>query len=604
METLSTDLRDELIAALQRLIAHTEEIYLNLARQFPLLLSEMDRSFSNSRAMATNVQRSSRIDADNRKQITGIDTLVADTRRLIESGSETFQKMHRQDEQLFAALDQGIHKLSSLDEVIGRIKEDSIEMELISLNAMTVALKAGSAGRAFSYITEELKRLSSRTISLTDEITRRGEQLLRVFHDFRESLAGLKKFQERLFGELRDRLDQSFQAFREGVQRTNSVLTHISEQSSQIREPLHLVMEEIQLQDIIKQSVDHVILALRELSAASTFETTEERLDELAFYQQLPELGHVLLEDVAEKIERSISVFRTNVSRARSTITELEQERSSFVTSALSKAQTAETKDTTSLTVLFDSSTTVLRELLGDLSRSLTMKQQLADRSRSLMKEVAKLEEDFKSFSIVINRFHSIDIASRIEVVKQAVLQKMSGTVDEMTALTDRIEKDVAESLDSIKAFIKTISSTVSEFRKVFQEEETFVSQFEKSIRSMYDQLFQEKNTLTDTISGFSLFTGSFLTLFDSTSQDLGRLEILVSDVQDIRGKLDEIKQMTRKEMEPLMKEKGVDSWEIGNQKLQSIIARFTIFTHKKKAGQIAGFEVEAGAESGTVTLF
>jgi hypothetical protein len=74
--------------------------------------------------------------------------------------------------------------------------------------------------------------------------------------------------------------------------------------------------------------------------------------------------------------------------------------------------------------------------------------------------------------------------------------------------------------------------------------------------------------------------------------------------VQDIRGKLDEIKQMTRKEMEPLMKEKGVDSWEIGNQKLQSIIARFTIFTHKKKAGQIAGFEVEAGAESGTVTLF
>lgn len=534
-------------------------------------------------------------------------SLIAQTRDLISSGSTTFQRMHARDEELFSALDEGIRKLSSLDTVIGRIKEDSIEMELISLNAMTVALKAGSAGRAFSYITEELKRLSSRTISLTEEITNRGEQLLRIFHDFRSSLTEIKEYQENLFANLRGKLDSSFRDVQEGIDRASSALSSVSARSAGIRAPLHTVMEEIQLQDIIKQSIDHVIISLRELSSASAFETTDERLDELAFFQQLPDLCHSLLEDVAAKIDRSMSVFRKEIGTARSVIHDVEQERNQFVSGALGKSGAGRTngyRTEESLDVLFERSTGVLRSLLSDLSRSMTMKEQLTERSRGLMNEVSRLEEGFKSFAIVINRFHSIDIASRIEVVKQSVLQKMSGTVDEMTTLTERIERDVNESLDSIKVFIKTISQTVTEFRKVFQDEQEFVARFEKNIRTGYDQLFQEKNGLIDTISGFSLFTGSFLSLFDTTSQDLNRLEVLLADIARIRTELDEIKRLTRSEMEPLLQRKGVSSWKIGNHKLQEIITRFTIFTHKKRAGDLAGFDVEEGAESGTVTLF
>lgn len=625
MEALNTDLRDELIVALQQLITHTEEIYLNLAKQYPMLLSEMDRSLERSSGLAAQFgearaagpvrARGTRTLARRADRGASLAALITQTRELIASGSATFQRMHARDEALFSALDEGIRKLSSLDTVIGRIKEDSIEMELISLNAMTVALKAGSAGRAFSYITEELKRLSSRTISLTEEITNRGEQLLRLFHDFRSSLSEIKEFQENLFGNLRGKLDSSFRDVQEGIARASTALSSVSDRSAGIRKPLHAVMEEIQLQDIIKQSIDHVIISLRELSSASAFETTEERLDELAFFQQLPDLCHSLLEDVAHKIDRSMSVFRKEIGTARSVIHDVEQERNQFVRGALGKSGSDRTNGhhtetnhpggvEESLDALFERSTGVLRSLLSDLSRSMTMKEQLAERSRGLMNEVSRLEEGFKSFAIVINRFHSIDIASRIEVVKQSVLQKMSGTVDEMTILTERIERDVNESLDSIKVFIKTISETVTEFRKVFQDEQEFVARFEKNIRTGYDQLFQEKNGLIDTISGFSLFTGNFLSLFDTTSQDLNRLEVLLTDIAQIRSELDEIKRLTRSEMEPLLQRKGVTSWKIGNQKLQEIITRFTIFTHKKRAGDLAGFDVEEGAESGTVTLF
>ncbi len=615
MEALSTDLRDELISALQDLIGHTEEIYLHLTREYPVLLSEMDRSLDRSRGVAlqfgdvgadrlkakyhsrSGSSRTIGVLSGVPKAETSITGLITQTRELIETGTVTFQRMHARDEELFSALDEGIRKLSSLDEVIGRIKEDSIEMELISLNAMTVALKAGSAGRAFSYITEELKRLSSRTITLTEEITGRGEQLLRIFHDFRTSLSEIKEFQENLFGNLRGKLDLSFHDIEDGISRTANALGSISARSAEVRAPLNAVMEEIQLQDIIKQSVDHVIISLHEISAASAFETADERLDELSFFQQLPDLCHVLLEDVARKIQNSTTVFRKEMAGARGVIAEVERQRSLLVDGALGRA--ARRTDGTrrrsdagqgeeSLDVLFERSTTVLRGLLSDLSRSMGMKEQLAERSRGLMNEIFKLEEGFKSFAIVINRFHSIDVASRIEVVKQAVLQKMSGTVDEMTLLTERIERDVNESLDSIKAFIKTINETISEFRKVFQDEETFVTRFEKSMRTGYDQLFEEKNSLAGTISGFSLYTGNFLTLFDGTVKDLSRLEVLLSDIAQIRSKLDEMKRLSRSEMEPLLEQKGVTEWKIGNQKLQQIIARFATFTHEKAAGDLA----------------
>jgi len=600
MEILRTDLRDELIEALNRLVAHTEEIYLNLARSYPLLLAETERSLDNSRAMISNVDEESNRESVRGGRSTSIETLITQTRKLIEEGSTTFQRMHTKDGELFSALDEGIHKLSSLDEVIGNIKEDSIEMELISLNAMTVALKAGSAGRAFSYITEELKRLSSRTIALTEEITRRGEELLRVFHDFRSSLAEIKEFQERLFSELHGRLDTSFLDFQEGVRRTISALSSISERSTGIRKPLVAVMEEIQLQDVIKQSVDHVIISLKELSASSVVETVEERLDELSFYQQLPALCHVLLEDISTKINHSLSVFRSNLAKARAVIREVERDRSGFVASkTASDAAQGE-----SLNALFDHSAVVLKGLLSDLSQSMAMKEQLADRSRNLMNEVFRLEDDFKSFSVVINRFHSIDIASRIEVVKQNVLQRMSGTVEEMTALIARIENDVNESLNSIKVFIKTISTTVNEFQNVYKEEELFVADFEKNIHGRYEQLFEKKNTVTDTISGFSLFTGNFMSMFDTTSGDLARLEELIADVGTVRASLNEVKRITESEMKSLLDQRGLRSWEIGSEKLQQIIRRFTIFTHKKTAGDLAGFEVETGVESGSVTLF
>ncbi len=618
METLDVALRDELVDTLSILIANTEEIYLALGKSYPALIEELEKSLAHTASVIARFEMSDGAVPGQRayrgngryseiRATAGMAELIADTRQVIDSGNKNLELTHQDDGKLFASLDQAIGRLSSLDQVIARIKEDSIEMELISLNAMTVALKAGSAGRAFSYITEELKRLSARTIALADRIAGRGEDLLDMFRGLRGSLEEVQTFQNRLFGEFSARLARSFDDFESGVTQSIRILSDIGRQSTLVRDPLMAIMEGIQLQDVVKQSIDHVIISLKELTEPQGLPNTEERLDELTFLQTLPDLCHALLDDVTVRLEQSASGFRNNLDNARSLIDDVESKRAEFVSSVVDSGLRGGKKgasEAASVTRVFEQSIEMLHSLLADLDRSVSLKANLVERSRALMNEVSDLEDDFRAFSVLINRFHSIDIASRIEVVKQAVLQKMSGTVEEMTALTGRIEKDVNESLDSTKSFIKSVSGTMTAFRKTFQDEESFAATFAHDLRRRYDELSIGKNELVETIAGFSLFTGTFLTLFGSTSKDLDRVGTVLNEITNIHRKLDEIKERAAKERAALLRAKNLDDWKLRSRRLQSIIRRFTIFTHKRAAGQLGGFEVETGVEAGTVTLF
>ncbi len=596
MQSAKISMAQDLVGALELLTAHTEEIFLRLGDQLPTLIDEMRRSLDQSR----NFSECLRSADEGCRDETRIGAILRETQQAIDAGSEQFLLLHQRDEKLFESLDAQIERLSDLEGLIGNIREDSIEMELVSLNAMTVALKAGQAGRAFSYITEELKRLSTQTIGLTETITERGDRLLKDFYSFRSSVQEVKQFQESLFENFQRRLEESFNEFNAGIISIADVLREISDNSAKLQPPLMRIMQEVQVQDIVKQSVDHVILSLREIHEDSEESSVDAHLDELSFYKLLPNLCSVLLDDIKEKIESSLSVFREQTGQLKQHMEEVESQRRGFV----SRVVEEETDEGKNLSAIFDRSSSMLEQLLQDLGRSITMKRAITDHSGRLLKEVRYLEEDFRSFTSLITRFHNIDVASRIEVAKQSVLQQMAGTVEEMTALTRRIESDVNTSLDSTKDFINSTSKTITEYQSVFSAEESFVERFQQDIQGQYQELFSAKGELTDAVGGFSLFTERFLDLFRSTTVDLERLEQLLRDIQNIKSRLGELRLQAEGEIRQLLEEKGLDSWEIESRRLQELIERFTIFTHKQSAGELAGFEVEKGTDSGEVTLF
>jgi methyl-accepting chemotaxis protein len=313
----------------------------------------------------------------------------------------------------------------------------------------------------------------------------------------------------------------------------------------------------------------------------------------------MPELCEQILDYVRGQIAHSLDVFKAGARETENTIDRVERRRQSFVRESVSSAAEAN-----SIHTLFERSADMLQELLGDVSESLRLKNELSQRAHKLLEDVAGLEERFETFSSLVTRFRSVDIASRIEVAKQEVLRRMTSTVEEMTDLTSRIENDVQSALDSTKGFIGSTSETIETYRRVFLEERGQVAHFQKGIEEKFEQLDESKSRLVSAVHGFSVYSASFMDRFRNAREEIEGLAKLLSEIDVVKRQLGELKARADRKMDAALRKFELDSWDIESRRLREIIERFTIFTHKELAAKLGGFDVEEGVESGEITFF
>jgi len=575
--------KNELITRLNSFISLSERAYLGLGKRYPLLLAEMEQSVAQSRSKAECFGTS--YCTDNLTLEEEVLELVKQAKNHIAESEKFFSLVSQGDAKLLAILKTDIAKLEELDAIISRIREDSEEMEIISLNAMTVAIKTGTAGRGFSVITDELKRLSTKTIDLTDILTDHGKSLKNLFDSFRSEITRLSDFQEKLFTDTNKLLHENFDSVELMVKSVAEYFYNLSNDSKLVKEPILLIMQEIQLQDIIRQSVDHVIIALKELERSND---NESDADELLFVKTLFELAETLLHDVEEKVEASKSTLRNESKRVNKIVSDVESNRKSFIGEFDSKAI----------------DTRVMMEGVHTTASNLTKyareRNILALSGDKLSRSVLDLNERFNAFTQMLSRFHTIVIASRIEVAKSTILQAMTDTVGQMMMLTERIDADVAEAQDHTKGFIKSSAFSISEYVLRCQSEEPIVQETVRGLEDRFSGLIRVRETINSDVKGFTLYTGTFLNLVADSASDISVLEKLQTELSNIQSELKQVRLFAETELET----RGIEHKALTSPRLKDVIENFTIFTHKKTAGEIGGFIVEQGIETGAVTMF
>jgi len=588
-------MKDTLISRLSELIDNTESIYLDLSNRYQELHKQMQGSLKQSSETLACIDSK----GGHNELRTRVDYTIKNAQTKFESISNKFSEMHSKDTQTHKKLQEEIESLDKINGHISTIREDSIEMEMISLNAMTTAIKAGEAGKAFSYITDELKSLAAKTITYTETLTQNGKKLQTQFDAFQKNLNNIQSSQKHLTEAFSENLTENFIQFKSTLENVLKEVCSIIEESEEVRQPISRLMEEIQLQDIIKQSLDHVIISLREFNDITDSNTNEGYRDELSFLISLSNLSMQLLNDISDKIESSIKTFKEHTSYLNNHVQKLEKRRTDFLERILQGSGQEESLDS-----VFSKSFDIINTLFSDIKSSMGKKKQLSREAGKIIKITGEIEKSFESFSSLIARFNNINIAARIEVAKQSILAGMRDTIAEMTQLTKRIENDVETSLNSTKEFIYTTNSTIQEYIENYRREEKNVEQFYSEISSVYNNLNYMKENVTSTLQNFSLYSQSFISNIQDTEKDINSLQELNKHITSVSDKLNDIRNQAKRQLNTLINETELESQEIENKKLQDLISRFTIFTHKETAGNIGGFSVEEGKESGDITFF
>jgi len=557
-----------LIERLHETERELEATYLSLGELFPKLVAETDASARTAGDSLAAIRQSR----------TGSEKASAED--FLASASSFFRDLRERDKTFLASVNAGIERIAALDEIIARVRTDSEEMEIVSLNALTAALKSGSAGRGFSVITDELKQISFKTISVTEDISAQGRKLLESFRSLGAILTDLDALQERFFEEIRGTLSEGFSALDTRVQEAAAAFGTLSQEAAGVRNPILGIMQGVQVQDILRQSIDHVILSLREVFK----DPTVSLKDELVFTAAVADLSVSVLADVIERIREGVSGMGGHVDEVVKFVEDLEVRR----------------QRTVSICEDFGIGS---GEAAGKAETYLALKGRALAAGRSLSEQVRQLNDSFRVLASLLGKFQNIVVASRIEIARTRALSVVSNTVAGMIEITESLGRDVGQATDLTKTFIKTASAEILAYDKVQERNDERLA---LSVRRMEDELRRlesSRERVREAIASFRLYTPQFLDLIRTARASLDRLARLKDTLELLKKEIETLKRRASLEAEGI-EGGGDDMHSIRNDRLRRMVERFTIFTHKKTAGVLGDFAVEEGVESGEVTLF
>jgi len=576
------------VEIVEELSSDIEEDYLLLANKFKELFKELENGYKSANLML-------RIDATNIEDDTiknEVNIIVEDVKNIVNESSAYFMEMNDKDILLYSNIEDNIKQLNVLKERIEDIKEDTIDLEVLSINAMTVAIKAGIDGRGFSFITDELKKLSSTTISYTTELSKKGNKIIKMFTDFQKGIRNLRNFQEEFYSTFNSNLDKGFNNFSTILIKIEEMVLVVVEKAQLVSKPIFKIMDEIQLQDIIKQSLEHVIMSLKEIQ--SERKKDEDTINKYAVVEILSEISINLLSDVESKIMNCFTTYKSNFALLREILENIEDEKQKFIKNA---------KDS-KINDILKGSTKVIDDLAKNIENTLNKKNDLSGNLKSVNKDIDKLTKYFKKYFEIIDRFYCIEIVSRIEVAKRETLRKRKEIINKMGELTIKIEKDIKEAMKDIEKSDERSKMIVEEYFNSNRLEFSVAKDFVNKIKQTEATLLNYNERLQNSIGNFTPYSDNFFYILEEAENNIKKLFERANQIAKTKNMLYDLNNDASKRKRELLKYNKIEKWEIKDDRIIDIINKFTILTHKQLAGNIVGVEVEKGDEAGELTLF
>ena len=203
-------------------------------------------------------------------------------------------------------------------------------------------------------------------------------------------------------------------------------LAALEGKAGQTISPIRQAMTGIQLQDIIRQSIDQVLLASKEIVPLDQQISTEDQLDRIVVDIQLLEICEKIIDEVHANVMKSVSVFSENWDLVHHILDEVEQQRRKFLSSYLDYSN----RNGTSLPLLLDRASESFSEFVSRITVFQREQKGMVQDTASILGEVKYLRTLFETIRPIIARLQHVRITQQIEVAKNEALHSVRGTVD------------------------------------------------------------------------------------------------------------------------------------------------------------------------------
>lgn len=576
------EIRDEM----QRCSNSTEQIFTKLGEAFPSLLQVGD-------------------DTGPTSSLPVLEGLLTSLTAGFSSGGQDemafFREYDARNSALFDSLNERMSALDRIHERVTAIRADSEELELISLNAMVISIKSGEKGRAFSCITENLKRLSAQMISLSNNLMRAERKLLDRNDDFKKSFSSVTTAHD---GAATKEDAAADVVILPVLASATDSLEGMKREAALVKPPIREAMAGIQLQDIVRQSIDQIILALKEINPADASMSIEETLDHVSVNCELLEISSKIASDIEKNLETSIGIFTSNWAEVHRILDEVEGLRTSFLSVYLDSRSNGGKSLPAILGRIMDSFTSYI----GKITAYQRGQKSMVSNSDSIVTEVKALKTLFETIRPIISRLQHVRITQQIEVAKNAAIASVKDTVAHMSDLIVQADIGIQDTRKELEAFIEGIEELTRTFTDDARRDSRELERIKQEKLSFFQRMQEYQENLAVSLAHLQVYPDSFQGLCREVDGLLDQLRKDRDSIAKYASVFIASMREYEKERNRLYTAASVDHWDIRNDRLRDLVERFTITAHKEAAGKIGGFDVEGASldsiQSGDVTLF
>ncbi len=561
--------------------------FLALSENFPVLIEEIDTRKSDA-ATHDKTREFSHIKNE-------LSQTIAEQKQLLKDNKSFLNSIRGNNDRLLQTFSEKMHLLDAIHDIILDIKNGSEEMEVISLNAMVVSIKSGREGQAFSYITSNLKSMSLRLIKQSDELIGHGDNVQAALEELRKQVqqgSDIGNATEDVGTLTNDRMLQAIESI-------SGKLNSILDEAHKVTQPILKAMEGIQMQDIIRQSLDDVLMAMTKIKEPAFKADPEQKLEQYTANAKLSLLAERCLSKIKAKLDESINVFETNRDEANVLLNQIDESRMSVM-----YAVTGDRSDLEELDVSMRESIEHFNTFSDVIQSYQGVQTNVFDAVQNIQETVHYMYICFNAFLPIISNLQYVAIAQRIEVARNEAISSIKDTVEHMANLIGRSKDQIETAQKQLEEFTEVCNSQVRDFMSSVDTDHMKFSKLSHHKNNFAEKLYSLKDELNNSIENFNVFSPTFFEVYDSIGERLEHLKDLSKRLEQARNDVHEICDHNKTCQYDIMTQYNLQETEIHNADMEEFLKKFTITENKLEAGNIEGIEVTGGAAAGDITFF
>ncbi|ACH94803.1 uncharacterized conserved protein [Borrelia recurrentis A1] len=563
----------------------SRQVYASLSKSIPRLIEKLSKDIKD---LSFNIGFISNLDVDNDYSL---NNFISKVIRVLNDFVSYFNSSTEILESQFSIIRDKVKDIEILEDVIEKMKKSSIDMEIMSINTLTVAMRAGRAGGAFSYITNEIKTLTQSMIKQADQLTSKGRDIKVGLDRAKEQVLENNTAENKILEEFKEDLIKNIDEFAGSIGEVIAFYDNVLKILNEFKFKFVNAVSYLQFQDRLTQSLHHLNVMYSSIDVFKFRDISE--IQKLKVLSVFTDSSKMIIRDVISKLDENCMAFEEFIDTSISSIqviNDLKSDNSSYVD--ISKS--------------VEACSIILLNLLRRIDDVEKNNSNFLNLYYEQIKLVKSLELMFSNISAISSRFQNINIASKIEVVKRIELEDMEGNISEMSKIINNIDLNITKGREFLSQIIFFFEKVVKDCDNRFYIEKNYFNKFKKLFIEIKSNIFEIKRLAIDHVLSYEMFPVNFLEIFEEVKLDIHSIKALREDLINIEKILIDIENDINSNLNSELLKHDLKCIEVEDKEfIRRIANRFTLFVHKKYLLSLIEDEKDVHSfDEGSVILF